>query len=69
VGAAPRKSGGQALVRVLLADASGTALAYLRRLGFQVTRQDGSLVTGRISLEKLEVLSRMNQLLRIEPAR
>jgi len=53
---------GKAAVQIYLSDTGPETLAQLRALGFEVTYlpKTGSMVTGRIAVEKLEALSQLS---------
>ena len=50
--------GGEAYLRITLADASAANLAQLRKAGLTVAGQQGNTVTGHIALDKLETLAK-----------
>jgi hypothetical protein len=60
---------GKAAVQVYLSDTSPQTLAELRRLGFEVTYlpKTGSIVAGRIAVEKLEALTQLSEVRYIAP--
>jgi len=60
---------GKAAVQVYLSDTSPETLAELRRLGFEVTYlpKTGSIVAGRIAVEKLEALTQLSEVRYIAP--
>jgi Ca-activated chloride channel homolog len=58
--------GGKAHLRLQLAGTSPTTLDALRRLGFEVLRQNGGTVTGRIAVEKVEALSKTAGVLQVD---
>jgi Ca-activated chloride channel family protein len=60
--------GGKAMVRLALADTAPATMESLRKLGFEVIRGGGGMVTGRIAVDKLEALSQLAVVTRIEPA-
>jgi glycine cleavage system regulatory protein len=59
--------GGEAYVRVTLANASADALERLRKAGFTITRQERNEVTGHIAVEKLEAITQFDFVVWIAP--
>src|SRR5262249_16890793 len=49
--------GGKAHVRLQLADASPASLEQLRKLGFELIRQEPAVLVGQVAVEKLEAVA------------
>ena len=60
-------SGGEAAVRMILANASPDSLAQLRKAGFTLTRQERNELTGRIAVDELEAVAQLAFVVWITP--
>jgi Ca-activated chloride channel family protein len=59
--------GGEAYLRITLSDASAGALQRLRQAGFTITRQEGGVIIGHAPVAKVEAISKLAVVTRIEP--